>query len=277
MTAADLTLHSRRGGVFAELVRREPTLAWVGAVFTALTLPVLGLSLVDPRTLNDVNVWIKPAKFFFATGTYMLTLAWFYGYARPGYARTVGGWWVVWAAVIGNIVELAYITVQAGRGEASHFNFSSSTTVMLYNVMGLFAVILTSSTVVLAQEVSRAGGTLKPAYRASVVLGLRLAFLMTLVFAVTLSMNEGHWVGGVRTDAGGVPLLGWSSTGGDLRVPHFFGLHAMQAIPLAGALLSRVLSGRVAVAAVWLAAAGWTAFAVHTYVQALNARPFLPL
>jgi hypothetical protein len=39
---------------------------------------------------------------------------------------------------------------------------------------------------------------------------------------------------------------GWNTTGGDLRVPHFFGMHALQALPLLAAVLGFARSPRLA-------------------------------
>ena len=66
--------------------------------------------------------------------------------------------------------------------------------------------------------------------------------------------GPGHWVGGLRSDEHGLPLVGWSTTGGDLRVPHFFATHLMQALPLTGWLADRLLPAR-ARTLVWAAAA----------------------
>jgi hypothetical protein len=68
--------------------------------------------------------------------------------------------------------------------------------------------------------------------------------------------------------------MGWSRSGGDLRVAHFFALHLHQALPLAGWLI--VAGGmRRPLAAVHGAALAMLAFTAFTFVQALSGQPFL--
>jgi len=41
----------------------------------------------------------------------------------------------------------------------------------------------------------------------------------------------------VGTDLGnGIPFLGWNKDGGDLRILHFLGIHALQILPFIGFL-----------------------------------------
>ena len=86
--------------------------------------------------------------------------------------------------------------------------------------------------------------------------------------------GPGHWVGGVRSDAGGLFLVGWSRTGGDLRVPHFFATHIMQALPLLGLALDR-FRPESARTGIWIGALLSTAIVAATFVQAMSGRPFL--
>jgi hypothetical protein len=109
------------------------------------------------------------------------------------------------------------------------------------------------------------------------VLGLLLTFVLTLVFAGTLSENGSHFVGAGDSDAGGLWLMGWSREVGDLRVPHFFGTHAMHFVPLAGLVAGRTLAPRPAVAATAGFALLYTGLCVATFAQALAGRPFLPM
>ena len=107
--------------------------------------------------------------------------------------------------------------------------------------------------------------------------GLMIGAVLTLITAGVLSSGidgPGHWVGGIRTDASGLFLVGWSRTGGDLRVPHFFATHIMQALPLLGLALDRYRP-EMARRGVWIGAAASIAIVAATFVQAASGRPFL--
>jgi len=58
-----------------------------------------------------------------------------------------------------------------------------------------------------------------------------------------VSMIGAHGIG--DPDGNGMPVTHWSTTGGDLRVPHFVGMHAIQVLLLIVGILS-ILATRVA-------------------------------
>ena len=82
---------------------------------------------------------------------------------------------------------------------------------------------------------------------------------------------------GVPDGGAGLPLVGWSTTGGDLRIGHFVGLHALQGIPLLALGLAPArrpgrgaASERVRTRLVWVGAAGWLGLTVLLTWQALR-------
>ena len=165
------------------------------------------------------------------------------------------------------IFEMAYITFRAGLGEASHFNTSSPLAVLLYNLMGAGATLMMLVTLFIGVQILRHGAAaLLP--RAT-GWGFVVAALITLVVGFTLGGMGSHWIGGDQTDATGLPVIGWSTTGGDLRAAHFAGLHIMQVLPLAA------LTGRPAL--VWLAAFTLLALTAVAYILALNGLPLIRL
>ncbi len=254
------------------LWRRNAALTLFGLLFLAAMVP-LGLGvLVDPRGFGGAPVWMKPTKFALSLGVYALTLAWFSGYARPAFRRSGWAGGATLLVILTSLFELIYIAWRASRGEASHFNFTSHTTALLYNIMGGAAVTLTACSLVFAVGVWRGDQPIGAAYRVSVISGLLLGFLLGTAVGIILGASGGHWIGGDQSDATGLPLMGWSTTGGDLRIGHFFGLHALQIIPLFGLLVNR-LERRLGVALVVVFSPAYAVGVIWLTAQALSGHP----
>jgi hypothetical protein len=70
-------------------------------------------------------------------------------------------------------------------------------------------------------------------------------------------------------------LLGWSRTGGDLRIAHFVGMHLMQAVPLAAWLATLALPAALHLPAIAAACLLGTATTWLVYVQARAGLPMV--
>lgn len=220
---------------------------------------------LDARLFQGENVWVKPIKFHVALAVYLATLAFFARYL-PAPMRA-GPIWRGFALAVcfAVLAELVWIGGAAALNTASHFN-ESPVMGAIYGLMGVFAVLLTSGSLVMGAAIWRNPNTgLSPALQLGVALGLILTFALTVPVAGYLSSNAGHFVG---TSTRALWGMGWSRDAGDLRVAHFLATHAMHAVPLAGFTGSRRL--------VWLAAAGYALLVAGTFWQALQGQPFLP-
>jgi hypothetical protein len=252
------------------------------AMLFVFALSLAGL-LVDQRLVGGAPVWLKPAKFAISTAIYALTFAWIFTYLRswPRLTRIVG---VTTAAIL--VLEVALIDVQAARGTTSHFNVGTWLDGLIYGVMGSAILIAWAASVALTVALFRQRFTdeaLGWAIRLGLlitVLGSATGGLMTrptdsqLATARTthrVAVVGAHTVG--AADGGpGLPGTGWSLGHGDLRVPHFIGLHAVQVLPLLAWLIRRVAPvGRRR--AVLLGAISYVSLFVILLWQALSGHP----
>lgn len=273
MTAIALTA-PRPAALLAEFDRRHPLLTRYGLALLALGAVAIALQIADPRTLaSGVNIWVKPAKFLVSVGVFALTAAWFMGYVRPERRGSGLMRLTAWALIVSGSFELVYITSQAAQAQESHFNLSTPFHITMYALMGLGAVILTATTLPLAWEIARRPTPgLQRSFVAAVAIGLVLTFVLGGWMGGYMSSQPGHSVGQV---GGSVPLFGWNRLGGDLRIAHFLGIHAEQAIPLlAGAAAALSAPKR------WVVILGgsalYTAVTLAIFLQAVAGRALLP-
>lgn len=252
-------------------------LFWTGLSLLLLSCITLLLTQLDARLFQGVSVWLKPWKFQFSTGVYLLSLVLFMFWLPEEQRQTRAVKYVVWVAVLSGLFEVGYITWQGALGKASHFNVATRLDAMMYTLMGAGAVLLVSASVVLIVVIARSKTyALPPALKLSIMLGLGITFVLGMAFGGYMSSQPtGHWVGAAPTDAGGLPLVAWSRSGGDLRVAHFFGIHAMHIVPLFAFVLHRLhVPQALARPAVWGFSALFCALTVWTFVQALRGQPF---
>jgi hypothetical protein len=229
----------------------RPLLALAAAMGVLVAVCLIGL-VVDPRESLGVNVWEKPLKFAISTAVYAVTWSWLIGQLQR-FPRVA--WWAGTISAILLLIELVIITGAAAAGITSHFNVSTPFNTVLWSIMAasigtLWVATFVVSIILFRNPLGDRARTLAIRAGALIALaGMALAFLMTGPTAAQLDDWQGiagaHTVG--LADGGpGLQLLGWSTVAGDLRIPHFIGMHALQVIPLA-LILIELAARRIAV------------------------------
>ncbi|WP_130333764.1 hypothetical protein [Micromonospora kangleipakensis] len=226
----------------------RPLMVFVSAMAVLAVVSAVGI-LADPRVLTGAPIWLKPFKFSVSFVLYGTTLAWMLS-LLPRRSRIAE--WAGTVIVAMSLVEMVVIVGQALRGTTSHYNETTPLNAALWQAMGasilvLFIAHFVIGIVVLRQPIADRAA----AYAVGLGLGLSLLGMLTAVPMVLPSQAPGiegitgaHSVG-VPDGGPGLPLVGWSTTGGDLRIGHFVGLHALQALPILAILLSRFLGARL--------------------------------
>jgi hypothetical protein len=256
--------------MFSELRHRDPLLSWIGAAMMLTLIVCALLSIGDERLILGISPWIKPMKFLVSVTIFLWTVAWFMPEtANAPRARA----FVRWTIGLAMIIEMVCVIMQAARGTTSHFNIATPFDGLVFNVMGMTILVNTIAMVVFLGIIRRD----TPPQSAGYIWGIRLGvliFLLASAEGVVIIMNNAHTVG--APDGGpGLPLVNWSTSYGDLRIAHFFGMHAMQALPLLGFFLDRAKAPArnlvIAVSILWVAVMG------GLLTLALQGRPLLSL
>jgi len=211
--------------IIREIFRRSRTLGWFGLLNFLTFLILLTLSFYDDRMLLGANIWHKPMKFCLSIGVFSWTMSWYLYYlSQP---RKVQNIKIIIILML--VIEQLIIIGQAARGEMSHFNISTAFNAILFQVMGI-AIFVNTLMVFWAFRLLRKEDHLPVGYKRGIQLGMWI-FIIASLQGYVMAGNLGHTIG-ASDGLEGVFFLNWAKGYIDLRVFHFFGLHALQIVPI---------------------------------------------
>ncbi|MFT7632259.1 MAG: hypothetical protein ACI87E_003311 [Mariniblastus sp.] len=204
--------------------------------------------------------WRKPILFGFSTGMTVLSIAWFFPKLRPG------RWDSLLCGLFGAamVAEVGLITLQAWRGEASHFNHSTAVNSLIENWMTYLIVFATLA----LMEFTR-----RCHLRLDASSDMRLAIRGGMAFLI-LSCLIGFFIlfyGSSQASKGADPST--FGEAGVMKFPHGVAIHAIQFFPFVCWILHKIgiPSGRRTRIVGYLIAST-SMFLLFSLVQTLNGR-----
>lgn len=211
------------------LKERNTLLFWFGCIMLIGAITCAILTQFDHKIILGINAWIKPMKFYFSVCIFCWTIAWYLPYLNAvakarSYSRML---------VLMMTIEMIIITWQAANGRLSHFNTSSPIYAVLFSIMGIAITILAVWTAYIGYLFFKLPAT---HLDASYLWGIRLGILFFVIFSFEgglMASRLAHTVG-APDGSEGYALVNWSKRYGDLRIAHFFGMHALQLLPFSG-------------------------------------------
>jgi hypothetical protein len=148
---------------------------------------------------------------------------------------------------VGMAAELVLIVGQVVvRGRQLHFNMSTPADQLIHSLMATTVYVIWTSVLVVAIQLlfDKPGDrALRWSIRLALATTLGGMLLGNLMFRATPAQLQaeaatgrldhfGSHSVGVEDGGPGLPITGWSTEGGDLRIGHFLGVHSLQLIPL---------------------------------------------
>ncbi|MBL8622849.1 MAG: hypothetical protein JNK64_16150 [Myxococcales bacterium] len=250
------------------MARFDRILLATAAGHALLAVLALALLLVPAPTITGAHPALKPMKFALSIALFLATMA----VLVPKLALGARARHALVAVLIATmVVEMIPIVFQALRGTTSHFNTARRLDAALWRAMLIAILVLTVAMVAVAIV-----ATVRPlagSREASLAWrGALWIFQLATVSGFLMGGRSQHGVGGA--DGGpGLPLVGWSTHHGDLRIAHFAALHGLQVLPLVAlAIAALPIAAAVRGALVLAAITAYAGVVVATLVQALQGR-----
>lgn len=243
---------------------------WCNLALTAIALIGLG---VDHRSILGLNPWIKPLKFDLSVLIFLITIAAFLSALGPRFPQqsTI----ISWGIAIALIFENSIISLQSLRGVRSHMNYDTILDGTLFGIMGTLIALNTLLVLWLLVLFCTTPTIWPPAAAWGARIGLAVLVIGSL--EGILMVHRGAHTVGAPDGLPGIPFVNWSTTHGDLRVAHFFALHAFQLLPLLGYALSRsTWTERAQLMALAATSTGYFVLIWALFQQALAGRPVIP-
>lgn len=244
-----------------ELKARNETLFYFGIICLISSAIFLFLTQISQVKVFQVNAFYKPFKFAFSTFLFAWAMAW-YCFYLPDFNIKMFNWVVI--VLLG--FEIAYIAIQAARGQLSHYNMSSAFYATMYSMMALAATAVTIYTAYVGFLFFKTDFPTLPLHY---VWAIRLSIFIFVIFSFegfAMGSRLNHSVGALN-DNSSIFILGWSKTVGDLRIAHFIGMHALQLLPFLSYYVLRGNKETFIVAILYFLLAGITLY------QALKGKP----
>ena len=256
---------------------------------STLIISILGL-IFDPRATAIINTPAWSKLFKFSVSILLMTPALIWAIKiTEGKTRRIAN---IAASVIGTMLslEMILLLIQATRARPMHFNYTTPFDAALWITMTIGIFTMFAAFIVLLIAVWR-GIRQDPV----IAWAIRIGLVITAVGLITPTISTGpnavqlkalqanqpniligaHTIGSpsaIPDAEPGLPLIGWNTQHGDIRIGHFIGLHALQLIPLFGIWLSkrRRLSQNRQLALLWTVGFGYFGLMLLTTWQALR-------
>lgn len=250
-----------------ELFENQKPLMIAGIVSLACFAVLAIISLFDSTQILGINRWIKPMKFFISVAIFVWTVA-IYLYFLKGYKKSI--FVISWGIILIFLLENFIVVMQSARGTTSHFNVANAFDGLLFAFMGVLITLNTLLAIYLLFLYFRVEINLPK----SIIWGMRLGLILFLAASFEggyMSAQMAHSVG-IKDGGAGLPIVNWSTDGGDLRVAHFIGMHAFQAVPFFAYTLEKY-NIKSATAWTFIFAVAYFAIFTGVFVQALLGKP----